>query len=73
MQNSNSTAFNLFNKSAGATAAFKVATEVEKEEAIRVLAAGNALIGLVSASPRRCSVCQMLTFHPTNSVSSGSS
>jgi hypothetical protein len=63
MQNSNSTAFNLFNKSAGATAALKVATDVEKEEAIRVLAAGNALIGLVSAHPRRCSVCQMLTSH----------
>lgn len=48
MQNSNSATFNLFNKSAGPEGAFKVATAVEKEEAIRVLVAGNALIGLVS-------------------------
>ncbi|GHJ83932.1 hypothetical protein NliqN6_0334 [Naganishia liquefaciens] len=46
MQNSNSATFNLFNKSVGQEGAFKVATAVEKEEAIRVLAAGNALIGL---------------------------
>ena len=51
MQNSNSATFNLFNKSVGQEGAFKVATAVEKEQAIRVLAAGNALIGLVSAKP----------------------
>ncbi|KAJ9117827.1 hypothetical protein QFC20_000107 [Naganishia adeliensis] len=46
LQNASSGAFNLFNKSSGAEGVFTVATATEKEEAVRVLAAGNALIGL---------------------------
>jgi hypothetical protein len=48
LQNAPSGAFNLFNKSAGAAGVFDVATAEQQEEAVRVLAAGNALIGLAS-------------------------
>lgn len=50
LQNASSGAFNLFNKSSGTEGVFTVATAEQQEEAVRVLAAGNALIGLVSVS-----------------------
>ncbi|KAJ9092057.1 hypothetical protein QFC19_008831 [Naganishia cerealis] len=47
LANAPSSTFNLFNKaSASAGEVMKVATADEREEAVRVLAAGNALIGL---------------------------
>ncbi|KAI5453582.1 Protein csh3 [Naganishia albida] len=46
LQNASSGSFNLFARSSGGEAVFTVATAEQQEEAVRVLAAGNALIGL---------------------------
>lgn len=61
MQKSSSGAFNLFNKSAGVHDVLQVATAEQKEEAVRVLAAGNALIGLVSS-------CVLVVSRPTDAI-----